>query len=49
MEVSCQLHAPAALTPEERAPVSTRQDAGWAYDPVWMLLSTVESHTPAGN
>jgi hypothetical protein len=30
MGVSGQLHAPAALSPGERTPVTTVQEAGWA-------------------
>jgi hypothetical protein len=32
MEMSCQLHAPAAL-----APVPIWQEAGWTPEPIWML------------
>jgi hypothetical protein len=36
MEVSGQLQAPAVLTPEP--PVSIRLEAGWALQPVWVML-----------
>jgi len=35
MEVSDQLHAPAALPPGKESAVSIGQEAGWAPDPVW--------------
>ena len=40
MEVSGQLHVPAALQPGEKPPVLTVQDAGPALDPVWTLPLT---------
>jgi hypothetical protein len=37
MEMSGQLHAPAALVPEEPPPrVPIALEAPWAPDPVWM-------------
>jgi hypothetical protein len=35
MEVSGQLHAPAALLPGEEFQVPIGQKAGWAPEPVW--------------
>jgi hypothetical protein len=35
MAVSGQRHAPAAVSPWERTPVSIGQEAGWAPEPVW--------------
>jgi hypothetical protein len=35
MEVSCKLHAPAALPPEKEPLVPTGQEAEWASEPVW--------------
>jgi hypothetical protein len=35
MEVSGQLHAPAALPPGEESPVPTEQEAGWNPEPAW--------------
>jgi hypothetical protein len=35
MEVSGQLHAPAALTLGKEPPVSIGQEAAWAPGPVW--------------
>jgi hypothetical protein len=35
MEVSGQLHDPAALPQEKQPLVPTRQEAGWAPQPVW--------------
>jgi hypothetical protein len=37
MEVSGQLHAPAALPPGKDPPVPNGQKAGWAPEPFWML------------
>jgi hypothetical protein len=39
MEVSGQLHAPAALHPGAEPPVLIRQVAGWVPKPVWTLWS----------
>jgi hypothetical protein len=35
MEVSGQLHAPAALPPGKETPVSTGYEAEWAPEPFW--------------
>jgi hypothetical protein len=35
MGVSGQLHAPAALYPQERTPGTHRQEAGWAPELIW--------------
>jgi hypothetical protein len=35
MEVSGQLHAPAALPPGKEPLVTIGYDAGWALEPVW--------------
>jgi len=35
MEVSGQLHAPAALPLGKEPPVPIRQEAGWAQEPFW--------------
>jgi hypothetical protein len=35
MEVSGQLHAPAALPPGKETLVPTGQEAGWAPEPFW--------------
>jgi hypothetical protein len=37
MEVSGQLHVQAALPPEKKPPVPTREEARWASEPVWTL------------
>jgi hypothetical protein len=37
MEVSFQLHAPAALSLEEKPPVPLGYEAEWASEPVWTL------------
>jgi len=39
MEVSGQLHAPAALPPGKEPLVPIAQGAGWAPEPVWKRLS----------
>jgi hypothetical protein len=33
MEVSSQLHAPAALAPGKKPPIPVGQEAGWAPEP----------------
>jgi hypothetical protein len=38
MELSGQLHVPAALPPEGEFSVPIGQEAGWAAKPVWSLL-----------
>jgi hypothetical protein len=35
MEKSCQLHAPATLSPGKEPLVPTGEEAGWAPKPVW--------------
>jgi hypothetical protein len=35
MDVSGQLHAPAALSPGKELPVSIGYEAKWAPEPVW--------------
>jgi hypothetical protein len=37
MEVSGQLHAPAALPPWKEHPVPIRYEAGWGLESVWTL------------
>jgi hypothetical protein len=48
MEASGKPHDPAALPPGKEPPVSIRQEAGWAPDPVWTLWLREKSCT-AGN
>jgi len=36
MEVSGQLHTPAALSPGKEHPAPIGWEAGWALEPVWM-------------
>jgi len=47
MEVSGQLHAPAALPPGEEASVPTQQEAGWSPEPVWTQWRTGKFSFPA--
>jgi hypothetical protein len=35
LEVSGQLHTPAALPPGKEPPVPIREEIGWAPEPVW--------------
>jgi hypothetical protein len=35
LEVTGQLHAPAALPPGKEPPVTIGKEAGWAPEPVW--------------
>jgi hypothetical protein len=49
MEVSGQLHVPAALLAEKEAPVPLSMEVGWAAEPVWTLWSREISHAPAEN
>jgi hypothetical protein len=42
MEVSGQLHVPAALTPRKKSPVAIGHQVGWAKKPVWALLRREE-------
>jgi hypothetical protein len=37
MEVSGQLHVPAALPPGKKPPVAMEEEGGWAPELVWML------------
>jgi hypothetical protein len=37
MEISVELHTPAALPLKKEFPVSFGQEAGWAPEPVWKL------------
>jgi hypothetical protein len=48
MEVSGQLHAPAASHLGKECPVSIRQEAGCAPEPVWALWSREKSLTLPG-
>jgi hypothetical protein len=48
MEVSGQLHVPAALPLGKEPTVPTGQEAGWAPEPVWTLWRR-EKSCPAGN
>jgi len=51
MEVSGQLHAPAALLSGKKPPVPIEQEAGWAPQPAWKRWRR-EKHplpAPAGN
>jgi hypothetical protein len=48
MEVSGQLHAPAALPPG-KPPVPSGYEAGWAPEPVWALWSGEKALAPARN
>jgi hypothetical protein len=48
MEVSGQLHGPAALSPRKETLVSIEQEAGWAPEPVWALWWREKSPAPAG-
>jgi hypothetical protein len=48
MEVSGQLHAPAALPPGKWHPVHISHEAGWAPEPVCTLLRREKSY-PAVN
>jgi hypothetical protein len=49
MEMSCQLHAPAALSPRKESVVPIGFEAEWAPEPVWTLWRTEESVASAGN
>lgn len=40
MQVSDQLHAPAALSPKQEPSVSIEVQASWASEPVWKLTKT---------
>jgi hypothetical protein len=43
MEVSGQLHAPAALPPGKESPVPSGEEAGWATELVWITLRREKS------
>jgi hypothetical protein len=49
MEVSGQLHASAAISPEKETMVPIGWEVGWAPEPGWILRSRVKSVSPAGN
>jgi hypothetical protein len=49
MEVSGQLHTPAALLLGKEHPVPIGYEAGCAPEPVWTLWSREKSLAPAGN
>jgi hypothetical protein len=42
MEVSGQLHSPAAIPSRKEHPVRIAQETGWAPEPVWMPPSGIE-------
>jgi hypothetical protein len=49
MEVSGQLHAPAALPLEKEPPVLIGYEVGWAPEPAWRLWNREKSLALAGN
>jgi hypothetical protein len=49
MEVSSQLHAPAALPPGTELPVPIEYEAGWAPEPVWTRWWREKFPVPAGS
>jgi hypothetical protein len=49
MEVSGELHAPAALPQGEKPPVPIGWEAGWAPEPAWPLSRREKPCAPAGN
>jgi hypothetical protein len=49
MEVSGQLHAPAALPPGQEPLVPIGQEAGWAPEPFWTRWWKEKFPAPAGN
>jgi hypothetical protein len=49
MEVSGQLHAPAALPPGKNSLVPIGQEAGWAPEPFWTRWWREKFPAPAGN
>jgi hypothetical protein len=48
MEVSGQLHAPAALPPGKEPLIPTRWKAGWASEPLWTRWGIDKFPAPAG-
>jgi hypothetical protein len=48
MEVSLQLHYPAALSPGRKPLVTIEYKAVWAPEPVWMRLWREHSQSPPG-
>jgi hypothetical protein len=49
MEVSNQLHAPAALPVGKEPPASKGYEAGWAPEPVWTRQKREKSLASCGN
>jgi hypothetical protein len=49
MEVSGELHAPAAVQSGNEPPIPIGYEAGWASESVWMLWSKEESLASAEN
>jgi hypothetical protein len=49
MDVSGQLHDPAALPPGKDPLVPTGQEAGWAPEPFWTRWFREKFRVPAGN
>jgi hypothetical protein len=49
MEVSGQLHAPAALPQGKIPPVPIGYEAGWTPDPIWTRLRREKFPALAGN
>jgi hypothetical protein len=49
MELSGQLHAPAALSLVRKFPLLSGQDAGWAPEAVWVSWKREKSLAPSGN
>jgi len=47
MEVSGQLHASAALPPEKQLLLPIREEAGWAPEPFWTRLLTINITLPS--
>jgi hypothetical protein len=45
LEVSGQLHVPAALTPGKEPAVRTGYEAGWAPQPVWVVQPVGSRYT----
>jgi hypothetical protein len=49
MEVSGQLHAPAAFPPGKEPLVPSGEEAGWAPEPFWTRWFREKFPAPAGN